>query len=154
MIVRIVFRTVHGFEQTHCKLDDPLCGALDQHEWFFYVFEVSNVLLFVTALLIWPPGKYLPPSSKIFLHPVDGTERIGPGFSKADKRSLWRSVLDPFNLHGIMTGQGLIVDKFWENEWPLYVAGGPVNTEQDRVEGSVELAAKNRADVSEREHGK
>ena len=120
MLVRCIFRIVEGFELLDCSLDRPNCGPVDQHEWFFYVFEVANIFLFVALLTTFPPGKYLPPNEKVYLDPVDGTERVGPGFAKADKRPMWQTVIDPFNLRRILTGSGLVVDRFWERNYPVY----------------------------------
>ena len=133
MLVRCVYRIVEGFEVMNCPIDAPNCGPVDQHEWFLYVFEVANIFLFVLLLTVFPPGKYLPPNDKIYLDPVDGMERVGPGFANADARPLWRTVLDPFNIHHIMTGSGLVEDKFWEREHPLYRRDGLVTTEQTKA---------------------
>ena len=120
MFVRCIFRVVEGFEERNCALDNPYCGSVDRHEWFFYVFEVANIFLFVVLLTIFPPGKYLPPNHKIYLDPLDGTERVGPGFAKADKRPFIVTLLDPCNIHQIITGSGLPVEKFWEDNNPRY----------------------------------
>ena len=130
MLVRCVYRIVEGFEAMNCTIDDPNCGAVDRHEWFFYVFEVANIFLFVMLLTIFPPGKYLPPTDKVYLDPVDGTERVGPGFANADKRPFLYTLVDPFNLNSVFTGQGLIEDKFWERGHPLYRRGEPLPTQQ------------------------
>ena len=125
MFVRCIFRIVEGFEIMDCPLDRPNCGSVDQHEWFFYVFEVANIFLFVLLLTIFPPGKYLPPNDKVYLDPIDGTERVGPGYAKADPRPFWRTVADPCNIHRVITGSGLAVDTFWEREHPLYRRNEP-----------------------------
>ena len=126
MFVRCIFRIVEGFEGMKCPIDIPNCGRVDQHEWFFYVFEVANIFLFVVLLTIFPPGKYLPPNVKVYLDPVDGTERLGPGFASADTRPLWQTVLDPCNVHRIITGSGLVDDKFWERNNSAYKRDGTI----------------------------
>ena len=120
MFVRCIFRIVEGFEERKCALDNPYCGSVDRHEWFFYVFEVANIFLFVLLLTIFPPGKYLPPNDKIYLDPLDGTERVGPGFANADKRPFIVTLLDPCNTYQLITGSGLTVEKFWEDNKPRY----------------------------------
>ena len=125
MLVRCIYRVVEGFETLNCALDAPNCGPVNQHEWFFYVFEVANIFLFVLLLTIFPPAKYLPPNDKVYLDPSDGTERWGPGFANADKRPFLVTVIDPFNIVQIVTGQGLVVEKFWEHDNPRYIRGGP-----------------------------
>lgn len=140
MLVRCIFRIIEGFEVMDCPIDRPNCGSVDQHEWLFYVFEVANIFLFVVLLTICPPGKYIPQNCKVYLHPLDGTERLGPGFAKADARPLWQTVLDPCNIHRILTGSGLVVDKFWERDNPVYRKDGNVLTEQSKepvLEGGI-----------------
>ncbi|MCJ1276407.1 hypothetical protein MMC21_004212 [Puttea exsequens] len=133
MLVRCIFRIIEGFEVMDCPLDLPNCGSVDRHEWFFYVFEVANIFLFVLLLTIFPPGKYLPPSDKVYLDPLDGTERVGPGFVKADTRPLWRTVLDPFNVHGLITGSGLVEDKFWERDNLAYKRENAASTDKPKA---------------------
>ena len=45
---------------------------------------------------------------------------MGPGFSKADKRPLLITILDPFNIYGIVAGKGMVLTKFWEEYQPIY----------------------------------
>jgi hypothetical protein len=128
VLVRCIVRTIEGFEAAACNANPSgppnHCGYISNHEEFLWVFEIANITLFVILLAIFHPGKYLPRSSRIFLDPADGkTERVGPGFGKADKRPLLVTIIDPFNLYGIITGKGLKVDKFWEVEQPLYEGG-------------------------------
>ncbi len=130
MLVRCIYRIVEGFEVMNCPIDVPNCGVVDRYEWWFYVFEVANIFLFVLLLTIFPPGKYLPSSDKVYLDPVDGTERVGPGFANADKRPLWKTVIDPFNINSVLTGKGLVEDKFWERGHPVYNRGEPLPVEQ------------------------
>ncbi|KAK4494919.1 hypothetical protein PRZ48_014275 [Zasmidium cellare] len=123
MLLRCVVRAVEGFEAAACDPDrqDPYCGPVSRNEWFLWTFEVANITLFVILLCIFHPGRYLPRSSKIFLDPIDGkTERLGPGFSKADKRPLLITILDPFNFYGILSGKGMVFNKFWEEYQPIY----------------------------------
>ena len=123
MLLRCIVRTVEGFEAASCDPDDPAnagyCGPVQRNEWFLWVFEVANITVFVIALAVFPPGKYLPRDYRVFLDPMDGkTERVGPGFGKADRRPMWMTVLDPFDFVGIVTERGLRVERFWEGSWP------------------------------------
>ena len=123
MLLRCVVRTVEGFEAASCDRDAPgydgYCGAVQRHEWFLWVFEVANVTVFVAVLAFLPPGRYLPRNPNVYLDPYDwSTERIGPGFSMAEGRSLLASVLDPFDVAGMLTGRGRTVEKFWERYKP------------------------------------
>ena len=61
-----------------------------------------------------------PRDHRIYLDPTGGRiERLGPGFGKAARRPFLVSVFDPFNIYGIVTGKGLAVHKFWEEEQPV-----------------------------------
>ncbi|KAM3424201.1 hypothetical protein BST61_g11258 [Cercospora zeina] len=123
ILVRCIVRAIEGFEAASCdpEREDPYCGPVSRNEWFLWVFEIANITLFVILLAILHPGKYLPRSSKIFLDPVDGkTERLGPGFTKADKRPFLLTIIDPFNFYGIMSGKGMVMSKFWEEHQPIY----------------------------------
>lgn len=126
ILVRCVIRTVEGFEAASCDPDrkDPYCGPVSKNEVFLWVFEIANITLFVFLLAIFHPGKYLPRASEIFLDKVDmKTERVGPGFSKADKRPLIVTIIDPFNFYGLITGKGMVMRPFWEEAQPIYDGG-------------------------------
>ena len=128
LLVRCIVRCIEGFEAAAChnKPSGPPghCGEVSTHEVYLWVFEIANITLFVIILAVFHPGKYLPRSSRIFLDPIDGTERVGPGFSKADKRPLIITILDPFNVYGIVTGKGLKTHEFWnEQHWSIYDGG-------------------------------
>ncbi|KAF2158458.1 hypothetical protein M409DRAFT_61641 [Zasmidium cellare ATCC 36951] len=154
MLLRCVVRAVEGFEAAACDPDreDPYCGPVSRNEWFLWTFEVANITLFVILLCIFHPGRYLPRSSKIFLDPIDGkTERMGPGFSKADKRPLLITILDPFDIYRILSGKGMVLNKFWEEYQPIYTgkegdarpdhAGlQPISSREVQHEGAVRKA--------------
>jgi len=124
MTARCILRTIEGFEATDCDPSAPgfkgYCGPVQHYEWYLWVFEVANITVFIALLAIFHPGRYLPSDAKQYLDPVDGvTERIGPGYSAADKRSWLLTTLDPFDLGRKLTGKGAVVDKFWERENPV-----------------------------------
>ena len=127
VLVRCIVRTMEGFEAAACNPNSngaaSYCGYISKHEAFLWVFEIANITLFVILLAIFHPGKYLPRSSRIFLDLDGKTERVGPGFGKADKRPLVVTIFDPFNFYGIITGKGMKMDKFWEVEQPSYEGG-------------------------------
>ena len=128
VLVRCIVRAIEGFEAAACipngNGSHGYCGYISKHEAFLWVFEIANISLFVILLAVFHPGRYLPRSSRIFLDPVDGkTERVGPGFGKADKRPVLVTIIDPFNFYGIVTGKGMKTDKFWETEQPIYGGG-------------------------------
>lgn len=123
ILLRTIVRTIEGFEKSQCypSPDNPLgyCGYLSTNEWVLWVLECANITLFVCFLTWFTPGAYLPKSHRIFLDRADGkTERLGPGFKAAQKRPLLATIVDPFNLYGILTGHGHVMNKFWEEQWP------------------------------------
>lgn len=120
ILVRCIVRTIEGFEAASCDAQDGYCGTVSRNEWFLWTFEVANITLFVILLLIFHPGRYLPTKSEVYLDPDGKMERVGPGFSKADKRPFWLTVLDPWNLRSIVTGKGMVVEKFWEEHHPIH----------------------------------
>lgn len=123
VLVRCVVRAVESFSAAGCTRFLGYCGYVALHEWIFWVFEVSNITLFVLLLTVFHPGGYLPRSTKVYLDPLDGkTERVGPGFSKAVKRPFWATVADPFNLRKAP------MHKFWEEENPILKSGGDDGT--------------------------
>ena len=34
--------------------------------------------------------------------------------------------MDPFNIHGAVTGKGMVINKFWDDYQPIYEGGEPV----------------------------
>lgn len=150
VIVRCIVRAIEAFEMADCPWGDQQCGYVTAHKWVFFIFECANITLFVVLLAIFHPGRYLPRSSRIFLDPLDGkTERVGPGFAKANSRNWLATVVDPFvsfsktssdvtshgranmvqNLTAIATGKGMRYNKFWESHQPIYT-GGKVEDEE------------------------
>ena len=142
VLVRCVVRTIEGFEAPHCQpwIDVDTCGYVSRQEWILWVFEIANITLFVILWAIFPPGKYLPRDDRIFLDQMDGkTERVGPGFSQADQRPWWQTVVDPFNVKGAVTGRGMAVRKFWEEEQPVYTGGPLPKEKRQKKNGWLEL---------------
>ncbi|MCJ1377492.1 hypothetical protein MMC17_000587 [Xylographa soralifera] len=144
MFVRCFVRTVEAFEMAACDPSaagyDGYCGPVQRNEWFLWVFEVANITTFTALLTIFHPGRYLPAGTLRYLDPGDGrTERIGPGYSEACRRSWLASVLDPCDIYGAVTGKGVSVDKFWERE--NEVAEGSLAVPKGKKDGdSMELA--------------
>jgi hypothetical protein len=120
LLVRCIIRVLEAFEETQCD-SGTWCGVIPTHEAFLWIFEVVNITLFVVLLVLFHPGKYLPDNSNIFLDPIDGkTERLGPGFSKAKRRSIWKTCVDPFNLGAKLMGGGMPISRFWEEHLPIF----------------------------------
>lgn len=92
IFVRCIYRLVEHFGAT--DMDNP--GPIMRHEWFFYVFEAS-LMLVNSVLWNWcHPRRFLPEKSNIYLA-RDGTSEIeGPGWK--DTRPFLVTVMDPFGL--------------------------------------------------------
>ena len=121
MFVRCIVRTIEGFEAAGCdQSQGGFCGPVQRNEWFLWVFEVANITAFAALLAIFHPGRYLPADTRRYLDPIDGrTERVGPDFVNACRRSWLATVLDPLDVCGIVKGRAMAVDKFWERENPV-----------------------------------
>jgi len=138
MMVRCIVRIVEGFQVAACPVSTQFwCGTVRRNEWFLWVFEVANITLFVAALAIWHPGRFLPNDKKVYLDPNDGeTERMGPGYGKADKRNFFITVLDPFDVVGVLRGKDTL-DRFWERDNPVVVRLGRGSRSSAGVSGEV-----------------
>ncbi|KAE8153108.1 RTA1 like protein-domain-containing protein [Aspergillus avenaceus] len=113
IFVRCIYRIVEHFgaSTVHSSQLDDLSelSPILRHEWFFYVFEASLMLL---NTLLWNalhPRRFLPERSNIYLAQDGETELKGPGWK--DHRPFLMTFLDPFGW--------LDKDKkerpFWEN---------------------------------------
>lgn len=124
MFIRCVVRVIEGFELGACTPPDgnsaPVyCGPVHTHEWFLWVFEVANIAIFVAALAVFTPGKYLSKDDRRFLDPLDGvTEREGPGFAQVDNRPFIVTVCDPFNFAALFNDKSSL-NQFWKEDWPV-----------------------------------
>lgn len=76
-------------------------GYPQRHEGLFYVFDAVLMLANSGMLNWWHPGGYLPVGYKVFLA-RDGAEVEGRGW--VDERRWWVSVLDPFDVVGLVGG--------------------------------------------------
>ena len=121
MLVRCVFRAAQGFQEMSCSAEKPRCSVLDRYEWLLWIFEVANITIFVAALAVFHPGRYLPRDANVYMDPDDGaTERMGPGFATATKRGFVATLIDPFDFVGMVTGAAADrVDRFWERDNPV-----------------------------------
>jgi hypothetical protein len=78
-------------------------GYLAQHEVFFYMFDGTLLLINSVTLNFLHPMNYLPPSWKIYLA-EDGVTEL-EGDCVMDKRPCWVTVVDPFDLVGLIRGR-------------------------------------------------
>jgi hypothetical protein len=108
LLVRNIYRAVDVFEGWN--------GYLETHEVFFYVFDGLLMLTNTVMFCIFHPSRFLPVSQKTYLSRDGQTELEGPGW--VDKRNLFVTIIDPFDLVGLITGR----DKktaFWNNDVSL-----------------------------------
>ena len=128
--IRTIYRTVEYFA-TASSINLLYSGTftstsqlspLFKDEWFFWVFEASVMLTNSVLLNIFHPMRFLPSNNKIYLARDGVTEIEGPGIE--DKRNFVLTILDPFDLVGLIRGRDKEA-KFWENH-----EGGGENVEQ------------------------
>lgn len=135
LLGRCAFRAAQGFSEKTCLSSGNHCGILT-HEVYLWIFEVANISLFVLALTIFTPGRFLPSTDLVFLDKTDGvTERLGPGFQKLDNRRRIFTYVDPFNFYSKLTGQATAQAPFWEEAHPVFE--GDLR-KGSRREGSIE----------------
>ncbi|KAK3906252.1 protein RTA1 [Staphylotrichum tortipilum] len=117
LAVRTVFRVAEYWSIAQHDFWRP--GGIDvktlspaiRYEWFFWVFEASLMLVNHVLMNVRHPRRYLPKSAKTYLA-LDGvTEVTGPGYK--DGRKLWVTVVDPFDVYGLVKGKDR-EKKFWE----------------------------------------
>lgn len=85
-----------------------------RYESFFYVFEAMLMLINHVLLNVRHPRMWLPKSTKTYLSRADGaTEIDGPGYK--DGRPFWVTLVDPFDVHGLLGGRKKGGD-FWDGD--------------------------------------
>ncbi|RVX70068.1 hypothetical protein B0A52_06240 [Exophiala mesophila] len=115
ILLRNCFRTASFFY--------PWYSVANGEEWPFWVFEAVPMLINTFLLNVYPPAKYLPRNHKTYLAKDGITELEGPGM--VDKRRFIYTLIDPFDIGGLVTGQDN-KNKFWEKDG----IGGPKEEEQ------------------------
>ncbi|ENH65044.1 hypothetical protein FOC1_g10005894 [Fusarium oxysporum f. sp. cubense race 1] len=116
ILVRTIYRIVEYFSVAELRygpgFDPATISPIVRYEWFFYVFEAALMLCNLVMFNIRHPRRYLPKNNKIYLSTDGVTEIEGPGYK--DPRKLWQTLIDPFDIQGLVTGRGRETDKFWE----------------------------------------
>lgn len=116
IVARTIYRLVEYFSVAQLRIGpgfDPMSmSPIIRYEWFFYVFEAILMLCNSVMFNVRHPRRYLPRSSKIYLATDGVTEVEGPGF--LDPRPFWQTLIDPFDIHGLIKGKSSQMDKFWE----------------------------------------
>lgn len=95
ILARNVYRVVEVWEGYD--------GYVANHEVFFYVFDGALMLINSFMLNVFHPMAYLPHSWKIYLS-NDGVTEL-EGDCVMDKRPFWVTLLDPFDLVGLIKGR-------------------------------------------------
>ncbi|EAA30548.2 RTA1 domain-containing protein [Neurospora crassa OR74A] len=120
LTIRTIYRVVEYWSVADLHYDDKSLDPMSlspiiRYEWFFYVFEASLMLVNHVLMNVRHPRRYLPKSTKTYLSARDGkTEVTGPGYK--DSRPFLLTLVDPFNLGGLIRGKGDGNVKFWEEE--------------------------------------
>jgi hypothetical protein len=107
--VRTIYCVVEYWAIISLSSESKAISPLVRHEWFFYVFEATVMLLDCILLNALHPRKFLPENNKIYLATDGVTEVEDPGWS--DSRPLIVTLCDPFDLIGATKK----TKRFWEN---------------------------------------
>lgn len=125
ILLRCIYRTIDSFAVSTVAISNctpgTFCHALRTYEWPLYVFEGAPMIIYTYWLNFMHPARFLPRQRNIFLD-VDGvTERVGPEGGWIDKRDKLSTVLDPFDVSGMISGRESHV-RFWEErgKWPVF----------------------------------
>ncbi|KAH0844213.1 RTA1 domain protein [Fonsecaea pedrosoi] len=129
ILIRNTFRTASFFY--------PPNSTANGKEWIFWVLEVIPMLFNTYLMNLFPPLKYLPHNHKVYLAMDGKTEIEGPGM--VDNRPFILTVIDPFDLVGLVTGQDN-KNRFWEHDG----IGGPGEMAQGATEEHSELGQAKR----------
>ncbi|RMJ25516.1 RTA1 domain protein [Aspergillus sp. HF37] len=110
--IRTTYRTVEYFTVSSFNVNvmDNV-SPIVKDEWLFWVFEATLMFCNTTVLNIFHPMRCLPRSNKIYLATDGVTEIEGPGYE--DRRAFIMTVIDPFDLYGLITNRGK-QDRYWE----------------------------------------
>ncbi|KAK0369931.1 RTA1 domain-containing protein, partial [Colletotrichum limetticola] len=113
---RTLFRVVEYFSLARVRFDAQTkegdVPPAIRYEWFFYVFEASLMLANVCMFNVRHPRRYLPERYTVYLAPDGVTEVEGPGWK--DPRAFWVTVVDPFDVRGLVKGRDRGMERFWE----------------------------------------
>ncbi|GKT89965.1 RTA1 domain-containing protein [Colletotrichum tofieldiae] len=118
ILARTTFRIVEYFGVAEMRwgpgVDVAEIPPAIRYEWFFYVFEAGLMLANVVMFNVRHPRRYLPAKYTVYLAKDGVTEVDGPGWK--DPRPFWVTVVDPFDLAGVVRGRDRMSDRFWEGD--------------------------------------
>lgn len=97
VLTRTIYRTVEhfGFDTLLMSVKTGVVfSPILTHEWFFYVFEATLMLINSIIWTIFHPRRFLPVNNRIYLEQDGITETEGTEWK--DERPQWITFLDPF----------------------------------------------------------
>ncbi|MCJ1345112.1 hypothetical protein MMC31_003317 [Peltigera leucophlebia] len=103
ILVRNIYRVIEVFQGYD--------GYIGSHEAFFYVFDGVLMIINTVMFNIMHPMMFLPNSVNVYLATDGHSERMGPGWM--DKRNFFVTLIDPFDVVGLIRGKDK-KEKFWE----------------------------------------
>ena len=132
--VRTIYRTVEYFSISQVRVQpgfDPMSiSPIIRYEWFFWVFEALLMVINSALLNVRHPALYLPRNNKIYLAQDGVTEIEGPGYE--DKRPFLWTILDPFDIVGLVKGID-IATRYWEEQQEMGIPAVDSKTVQKPV---------------------
>lgn len=105
ILVRNIYRVIEVFQGVD--------GYVSSHEAFFYVFDGALMIINTVMFNVMHPMMFLPNSINVYLATDGCSERMGPGWT--DKRNFFVTLIDPFDVIGLLRGKDK-KEKFWERE--------------------------------------
>lgn len=110
--IRTIYRTVEYFTAAALNVSNiQHISPILKQEWFFYVFEAVVMFINTVMLNVFHPMQVLPRCNNIYLAEDGETEIEGPGYD--DPRPWYVTVVDPFDLYGLIVHRGK-KEKYWE----------------------------------------
>ena len=114
IMIRTIYRTVEYFQIEDIvwnDLDPNTLSPLIRYEWFFWLFEGCTMMINTWLINARHPAMFLPRKNNVYLSQNGTTEIEGPGYK--DDRNIVQTILDPFDLIGLIRGKDKQT-KFWE----------------------------------------
>jgi hypothetical protein len=115
--IRTIYRTYEYYSLAAISITPGFDPNTDispvvRYEWYFWVFESLIMLANSVLLNARHPGRYLPKNINIYLAEDGVTEIEGPGY--LDKRPFLITLIDPFDLMGLVRGRDK-KERYWEH---------------------------------------
>ena len=131
--IRTIYRTVEYYSIAEVRvrpgLDPMSFSPLVRYEWFFWVFEALPMIINTFLLNVRHPALFLPRNNKIYLAQDGVTEVEGPGYE--DKRNFLVTIVDPFDIVGLVRGRDK-GGRYWEEQQEMGVSAARAETAQNK----------------------